>query len=191
MTAHEVFGLYLLPVFAGVCLAAAAGLRAFLPLAAVAWGAWLEWIPLNESFAWLGSPVAVTAFTAAVVIEILGDKFPAVDHALDALATVVKPVAATILVAASFTELDPLYAVIAGLVGGATIATGVHVVKAKGRLLSNLLTFGFAAPILSVLEDLLAVLLIAAALLLPLAGLVLIAVVAFFILRRRARVAAA
>ncbi len=173
---------------AGIVLAAAAGLRAFLPLAGLAWAARLGFLSLNEGFSWLGSDGAVAALTVAVLVEVLGDKIPAVDHALDAVGALVKPLAGLVVVAASAASLPPLWAAILGVIAGAPLAGGIHLVKAKGRVLANLATLGFAAPLLSVVEDIAGVILVVTALLVPLLALVL-AVLLFVMLRRRRRAA--
>ena len=59
----------------GVGLAACAGLRAFLPLFVVGVAGRLDVLPLSEPFAWLASAPALTVFGAAVLTELLADKF--------------------------------------------------------------------------------------------------------------------
>lgn len=176
-----------LALVAGIVLAAAAGLRAFLPLAGLAWAARLGFVSLNQGFAWLGSDAAVAALSVAVCLEVLGDKIPAVDHALDAVGAVVKPLAGMIVVAASVVSLPPLWAGVLGLVAGAPLAGGVHLVKAKGRILANLATLGFAAPLLSIVEDIAGAVLVVTALLVPALALALTALFLIVIRRRRAR----
>lgn len=164
---------WLLPAAAGIVLAAAAGLRAFLPLAAVSWAVRLEWIAPHEAFAWLGSTTAVVIFTVAVAVEVAGDKVPAVDHALDAIESFLKPLAGALVVAAPLIELDPLYGLVLGLVTGGALAGGIHILKAKGRLVGNFLTFGLAAPVLSLIEDAITLALVVLAILLPVVALAL------------------
>jgi len=137
----------------GIGLASCAGLRAFLPLLVVGAAGRLELIPLTRSFEWLESTPALIVFGIAVVTELLGDKFPVVDHFLDTLQTFVKPIAGTILMASVLTELSPLQAAVLGLIGGGTTAGVVHVGKAKLRLASSVTTAGVANPVLSVIED--------------------------------------
>lgn len=178
---------WIVPLAAGIVLAAATGLRAFLPLAVIAWAGRLGWLPLNDSFHWIGSLPAVIAFSSAVALELLADKYPALDHVFDVLNTVIKPVAATVIVAASFTELDPLYALVIGVAAGASIAEVVHLVKAKLRLVANLFSFGLAAPVLSLVEDAVTLGLTCAALLVPLLAVIAVAgLVAVLLWRRRA-----
>lgn len=152
----------------GFALAATCGLRAFLPLFTAAVLARMGYVSVGPSFAWIGSTPALIVFGSAVVIEIIGDKFPVVDHALDVAGLIVKPTAATLLAASMFTRVDPILAVVIGLAAGGAVAGGVHVVKSKLRLASTLLTAGTGNPILSVLEDLTSILSIALAVLLPL-----------------------
>lgn len=180
----------------GFALAATCGLRAFLPLFAAAVLARMGYVSVGHSFAWIGSTPALIVFGSAVVIELLGDKFPAVDHALDVAGLIVKPTAATLLAASMFTHVDPIPAVVLGLAAGGAVAGGVHVVKSKLRLASTILTAGIGNPILSVLEDLASVLSIALAVLLPLfaaffiAGCLLLAIGLLLLRRRRSIVRA-
>lgn len=158
-------------IAAGLVLAAACGLRAFLPLSLVSLAAYFNYLPLHPKVAWLGSLPAVVVFGAAVVFEVLGDKFPVVDHFLDVLGTFVRPAAGALVAFGMLPDLDPTYALAVALVAGAPLALGVHLVKAKSRLAVNLLTLGVAGPVLSLLEDLLALLAAVLALLLPIAAL--------------------
>lgn len=55
-----------------------AGLRAMTPVAAVAWGAHLNvWPLMGTHLGWIGSTIAVWAFTIAAVAELINDKLPA------------------------------------------------------------------------------------------------------------------
>lgn len=152
----------------GFALAATCGLRAFLPLFTAAVLARMGYISVGPSFAWIASTPALIVFGSAVVIELIGDKVPVVDHALDVVGLIVKPTAATLLTASMFTSVDPVLAVVLGLATGGSVAGGVHVVKSKLRLASTLFTAGIGNPILSVLEDLVSILSIGLAVLLPL-----------------------
>jgi hypothetical protein len=149
---------------AGAGLAACCGLRAFLPPLTIGLAARLglgdlvfgPGFELHSSFAWLASTPALVVFGSAVVVEVLADKIPWVDHALDAVQTAVRPLAGALVAAASLTELDPLPAAVVGLILGGSVAGGVHVAKAKTRLLSTAGTGGLASPVLSLVEDVLA-----------------------------------
>jgi len=140
----------------GLALAATCGLRAFLPLFVVSLMAHLGHLDLSDGYAWMGSRMAVVGLGAAVLLELLADKIPVVDHVLDTVAVVIKPVAAMVAAASVMTELDPMLSTVVGLVLGGSMAQGVHLIKAKLRLMSTALTATVANPFLSIFEDLLA-----------------------------------
>lgn len=154
----------LIQILAGISLAACCGLRAFVPPLVVGLAVRFEVpdlvlgqaIELNSSFDWMASTPALLVFGVAMVLELLADKVPLVDHALDAVETVIRPMAGFLVVAASLSGLDPLPAAVIGLIVGGSVAGGVHLAKTKIRILSTLGTGGLASPILSVLEDILA-----------------------------------
>ena len=151
----------------GLALAATCGLRAFLPLFVVSLLSHFGHIEVSEGFEWMSSSLAVTALGAAVLLELMADKLPVVDHVLDTVAVFVKPVAAMVAAASVMTEIDPLVSTVVGLVLGGSMAQGVHLVKAKLRLLSSALTATVANPVLSIIEDVLALLATVMAFLLP------------------------
>ena len=128
-----------LQLVAGFGLAAATGLRAFLPPLLVGLLARLDVVPLRPGTAWLESTPALVIFGTAVVLELLADKIPWVDHALDVAAIVVKPTAATLVVVATVTDMSPLTATIVGLLLGGTVAGSVHVARAGLRLIAKTL----------------------------------------------------
>ena len=137
----------------GFGLAASAGLRAFLPLLVVGVAGRLELIGLGERFTWMASDAALIVFAVAVVIEVLGDKIPFIDHALDAVGTFARPIAGALAAASPITAMNPVIAAVVGVILGATVAGGVHAAKAGTRILSTLGTAGLANPLISVAED--------------------------------------
>jgi hypothetical protein len=141
----------------GFGLAATVGLRTFLPLLAAGLLARFGYVDLGNSFEWMAKTPALIVFGSAVIFEVLADKVPGLDHALHLVETFVKPVAGTLVAASLFTNLDPMTAVVLGLVGGGTIAGAVHVAKGTTRAASTMLTGGLGNPVLSILDDVLAV----------------------------------
>ncbi len=137
----------------GFSLAATCGLRAFLPLFIIAFAAKAGMINLASGFGWMASWPALICFGSAAVIEILGDKFPAVDHVLDAAGVFVRPVAGALAASSMITGIDPLLALVIGIIMGATIAGMVQTVKGVLRILSSSLTGGLANPAVSAIED--------------------------------------
>ena len=179
-----------LSLAAGLVLAAVSGLRAFLPLAVIGLAGRLGWIELGPGFSWLSSAPALLTFWSASLVELLGDKVPVVDHALDAVGTVLRPLAGALALAAVTTRLGPLWTTVVAIVVGGSAAGLVHLAKAKTRLGSSLVSFGIANPLLSLGEDLVAFALVTLAVLVPFVALgllVLIVLGAYRLIRWLAR----
>jgi len=179
-----------LALLTGVGIAAASGLRAFLPLLAVGLASRVGWLELRPGSDWLSSDLALWALGTAAVLEIVGDKFPVVDHALDAAGTVVRPAAAWV---ATFAVLShwpaPWPGLVATLFGAGALA--LQIAKAKARLTSTALTLGHGNPVLSFAEDAGATTLVLLAIAAPILGALaaLAGIVAAVLLLRRKRAA--
>ena len=173
-----------LAAMTGITLAAACGLRAFLPPLALGLAARFGVLQLGPSFAWLSSDPALVALGLATVVEIAADKFPIVDHALDVAGTVLRPAAAAVVALGVLPHLPvPIGALLAVACGAG--ALGVHALKAKTRLGSTALTLGHLNPLLSLAEDGVTLALTAAAVLIPLAAFALLLGILWLMLRRR------
>jgi hypothetical protein len=178
-----------LALLSGIGVAAAFGLRAFLPLLLIGLAARLGWIELHAGSEWLAGTPTLICFGVATVVEIAADKIPVVDHVLDTVATVLRPVAAWLGTYAVLAHWPAPWAQIAALMlGGGALA--LHAVKAKLRLGSTAVTLGHANPAISVAEDATATTLLVVSLLAPLAALLLVAVLVWVIARGRRRRAA-
>ena len=180
----------LLALVSGVAIAAACGLRAFLPLLLLGLAARFGLIHLRPGAEWMAGDTALWALGIAAVLEVVSDKVPVVDHALDAIGTLLRPAAAWLGSFAVLSGWGSPWAQIAALVLGAG-ALAVHGLKAKTRLGSTVATAGHANPLLSVLEDSGVLVLVAAAILVPLVALALVLALAWAVARWRARRAAA
>jgi len=176
---------WVLPALLGLGLASATGLRTFLPLLALALAAKFELfgVRLNEQMDWLVSIPAIAALGVATLVEFVGDKIPAVDHALDSLGFVARPVAGAVAAGSVFWGVDPLVAAVAGVVVGAPTALAFNTAKAGGRAASTATTAGLGNPILSLLEDILSLVTVALALLAPLLVPVLLVVMLLVVIR--------
>ncbi len=171
-----------------IALAACAGLRAWLPLLLAGLLARLEVLSLGDSWRFLGSTEALVLFGVATLVEILGDKIPAVDHVLDGVSSFVRPAAGSVLAASALGFVhNPLHALVLGIVIGAPSAFVPHLAKSGLRALSTSLTAGIANPVLSVIEDAGALALFVLAVAVPLLVVALLAVATFFLLRRDLR----
>jgi hypothetical protein len=185
-----------LPALAlAIALAASAGLRAWLPLLLA--GGLARWgvLDLGPSFQFLASTKALVLFGVATAIELVGDKVPAVDHALDVVGTVLRPAAGALLAASVLgTVSDPLSSIVLGTAVGAPSALVPHAAKSALRVASTAATAGLANPLLSLLEDVISIVTFVLAVLAPLvvvAALGLTLYLASRWLRRRAATRAA
>jgi uncharacterized membrane protein len=162
-----------LALLSGIAIAAACGLRAFLPLFAVGLAARQGWIQLHHGSEWLAGAPALWAFGTAAVLEIAADKIPIVDHALDAIGTLLRPLAGALGAFAVLRGWGEPWAGLASvaLASGALV---VHGAKAKARFGSTVLTLGHANPLLSIVEDLTSLGLLVAAFLAPVVAVVLV-----------------
>ena len=139
----------LLSLALGVGLAAAVGLRVFLPLLVVAIAAWAGKIPLTESFLWLGTWPAVLTLAVATVAEIAAYYLPGVDHLLDVVATPVALVAGSVAAAAVMTDLPPLLKWTTALIAGGGAAGLMQGLSSLLRLKSAATTGGLGNPIVA------------------------------------------
>lgn len=169
----------------GIGLAACAGLRAWLPLLLLGALSRFGLVHLAPSFQFIASNRALVLFGVATVVEIAGDKIPAVDHALDMLSTGLRPAAGALLAASVLWTIDdPLTALALGTAVGAPAALVPHAAKSTLRLFSTTLTAGLANPVLSFIEDGVALVLFVLAIVVPVLVVALVALTAFLVLRR-------
>ena len=172
-------------VIAGIVIAAACGLRAFLPLLVLGLAARSGWVELDPRAQALTGNLALLALSVATVLEIAADKIPVVDHALDVIGTFVRPAAAWLGASALFHGWPAPWGSLVSL-SLAAVALGVHALKAKLRLGTTALTLGHGNPIVSSLEDLIALVMTLLAVLLPILGLILLVALVVGAMRRRA-----
>jgi len=176
-----------LQIMSGVMLAAVCGLRAFLPLLAVGVAARLGALHLNSEYAWISSWPAIVSFGVATLLEMAADKIPVVDHALDLLGGLLRPMAGA-LVALGLMPAFPKIVTASIALASAAGAFGVQAVKAKTRVVSSATTLGHANPVLSGAEDVASLILTVAAILAPLiAFLLLVPLIAFGLGKRPKR----
>ena len=180
---------WVLPALLGLGLASATGLRTFLPLLMLALAAKFEMfgIRLNDQMDWLGSWPAISALTVAAVAEFAGDKVPAVDHTLNAVGYVTRPIAGAVAAGSVFWGVDPATAAVAGIIVGAPTALAFNAAQTGVRVGSTATTGGLGNPFVSFIEDVLAVLTVIVAFLAPVIiplVLVILAIVVFRLAKR-------
>lgn len=175
----------------GIGLAACAGLRAWLPLFVAGLLGRLGVVELGESFRFVSSTPALVLFFVATVAEIVADKVPAVDHALDVVSTVIRPAAGALLAASAIYQVkDPLVAVAIGIIVGAPVSLVPHAAKTTLRAASTATTAGFANPIVSFIEDGITLGLLLLVVVLPLISVAVLALAVWLLLRARSKRAA-
>ena len=137
-------------------LSSITGLRAFLVLFLAAAAAHFGYLHPNHTFAWLGSESVMWILGVLTLVEFAADKIPAVDNALHAVQTFVKPVAGAIIAGSIVPgQTDVMTYVL--MAAGATNALAIHGAVATARAGSTVGTFGVLNPVLSIIEDVLAV----------------------------------
>lgn len=142
----------LLAVALGVGLAAAAGLRVFVPLLALNLASRFELVNLATSLEWVGSTGALVAFSVAAVVEVAGYMIPLVDNLLDALATPAAAIAGTLVMGAALVDFDPLWAWALAIIAGGGTAAMVQGATVALRATSTLTTGGVGNPVVGASE---------------------------------------
>lgn len=184
----------------GLGLATAAGLNAYIPMLMLGLAArFTDVVNLPGGWSWLENGWVLTIVGVLLVIEMVADKVPALDSLNDTVQTLIRPTAGGIVfgsgtAAQTAAVADPGEFARSGqwipVVIGVLIALAVHLIKTAVRPAANVATAGFAAPVLSTVEDGISVSLVLVALLLPALVVVIVAILAwaaFALLRRRRR----
>jgi hypothetical protein len=170
-------------IFTAFGLSASAGLNAYIPLLIVGLLArYTSLIDLNTPWDTLSNPWIILMLCILVIIEMLADKVPAVNHINDLIQTVIRPAAGAIAFAASanvVTDISPVLALGCGLL----VAGTVHVAKAGAIRPAVTATTGGAGNVpVSIAEDIISTVLSILAVILPiLIGTLLVVLAAFII----------
>jgi hypothetical protein len=179
-------------IFTAFGLSASAGLNAYIPLLLVGLLArYTNLLALSQPWDTLANPWIILLLCILVIIEMLADKVPAVNHINDLIQTLIRPAAGAIVFAASadvVTEVSPVLALAAGLL----VAGSVHVAKAGAVRPMVTATTGGAGNIpVSIAEDVVSTVLSILAIVLPiLVGtlmLLLAALILYWLYRRSQR----
>ncbi|HAV77053.1 MAG TPA: DUF4126 domain-containing protein [Anaerolineae bacterium] len=172
-------------IFTAFGLSASAGLNAYIPLLIVGLLArYTNFLNLNTPWDTLASPWIILMLSVLVIIEMLADKVPAVNHINDAIQTFIRPAAGAIAFAASanvVTDISPVLALASGLL----VAGTVHVAKSGVvRPAITATTGGTANVPVSIAEDIISTILSILAVILPvIIGTLLVVIAAFIIYR--------
>lgn len=173
----------------GLGLALPAGLNAYIPLLIVGLAArYTNLITLQQPYDVLSSNIGLGMIGILLIIELFADKIPVVDHANDIIQTLVRPAAGAILVLGSTSDVASIQPALALLLG--ILAAGsVHTMKATTRPAITATTAGVGNPIVSAIEDVMAVMMSIIALIAPILVIVVILLLlaAFVWVGRRVR----
>jgi hypothetical protein len=168
-------------------LAFASGLNAYLPLLAFAFSVrWLHLYKVNPNFAFITSNWFIAILVILTILDFVADKIPLIDHAWNAIHTVIRPIAGalvaaassnalagglhipatisdhgtdSVLVAFSIIPMTGIALLIIPLVGGG-LAFLSHITKSTTRIVSTITTAGVLNIGLSVLENVLVVIIV-------------------------------
>jgi len=173
-----------------VGLGAASGLNAWIPLLALGVAERTGLVTLSAPFNELGSTPVLAVLAVVFVIDLIGDKVPAVDHVLHAVGALVAPASGAVVVMAQenlLTEVHPAVAAILGLVLGGSIQAG----RSALRPVVTAGTGGVGNPVVSIIEDVSSVMLTVLAIVVPVlaflsvVGMVVLGIVLYRRWRRR------
>jgi hypothetical protein len=167
----------------------AAGINLYATVAILGLASRYGWVSLPEQYRVFDNDLIIGVAITLYVIEFFADKIPWVDSIWDAIHTVIRPFGGAAIAVQTLGDASPATETLVGLLGG-TLAASTHFTKAGTRAVANASPEPFTNWILSFSEDLFVVSLGFIALKYPLlatlivlAGLVLMAVFAAWIVR--------
>ncbi len=180
----------LLGVFTAFGLSASAGLNAYIPLLVVGVIAhYTDWITLSNPWDLLANPWVLIVLGILVIIEMLADKIPAVNHLNDAIQTFIRPAAGAVVFAASakvITDIHPVLALICGLL----VSGSVHAIKSVAVRPAVTAATGGAGNIpVSIAEDIFSTVMSILAIVIPIMVVILLilTITLFYLWRQRRR----
>jgi hypothetical protein len=177
--------------FVGVGLSATCGFRIFVPLLGMSIAHHAGAITLSHGFEWIGSWPATIAFAVAMIVEVIAYYIPWVDNLLDTIATPAAVVAGTITTASMVGDMAPLLRWPLAVIAGGGVAGLIQGTSVLVRGASSATTAGLGNPVVSTGELLASIVGTIVSIVLPIAAIILVALIVFFalkrILRRRAQ----
>jgi hypothetical protein len=168
----------MLEVLQAAGFSAPAGLNAYLTLLLVGLAGRFDLVDLTGTWGErLTNPYVLGALVLLTVWEIAVDKIPGADHVNDVIGTIVRPLSGAVLMLVTpnpLAEEQP----VAAITLGAGLAGMLHLLKSLLRPLVTVSTAGFGTPVVSAVEDTVAVGTVLTALIAPALILVLLIAVA-------------
>ena len=140
-------------LLSGLGLALPAGLNAYIPLLGVALAdRYAGLVQLAAPYDIISSPGVILLLVVLLILEVVADKVPIIDHLNDVIQTAVRPASGAIVMMATTDSTQSINPVLA-MTGGLLLAGGVHFLKASFRTLVTASTGGIGNPVVSSAED--------------------------------------
>ncbi len=171
----------ILSIFLGIGLASASGFRVFLPMFALSLASYFNVIPLNESWAWVGSLTALITLGIAMMVEIFAYYIPFIDNLLDTIATPLAAIAGFAVMSSTLVDFSPMMTTILAIIAGTGSATAMQGLTTTTRLASSVKTAGVGNPIVATAETGTAVALSSLSIFMPIVAIVLVLLIFGFI----------
>lgn len=189
----------MLEVLTGSGLALSAGLNAFIPMVSIGLLArYTDVVDLPTQWAWLENPWVLVVLGVLLVLDVVADKVPALDHVNDVVQTLVRPTSGGIVFAAGSSSQTPALtdpgefftsSAVVPFIIGLVLALSTHIAKASGRAVVNVSTAGLGAPVVSTIEDVSALTITVLAILVPVLVIVFLLILVAMLLWVRQRLA--
>ena len=177
----------ILGVITGVGLSAACGFRIFVPLLVLNLAAMYGYVHLAPGFEWIGGSYATVALATATLLEVIAYYIPWLDNMMDAIASPVSVIAGTIATASVITDMPPSLKWMVAIIAGGGIAGLLQGSTAALRAKSSLLTGGAGNVGISTLELAGSTVTAILAVILPVIGLILVAVFGVYLIVKAVR----
>ncbi len=178
---------FILSLLVGVAISSACGFRIFIPPLVMSAGAIFIGTALPEDLAILGTFPAFFILLTATLCEVAAYYIPWVDNLLDHIASPLAMIAGTVITSSFLgADVDPVLRWSVALIAGGGAAGAIQSVTTAARGASSLLTLGLTNPIVSSIENVMAVGIPMGSLLFPLVaviigGVLIITVVLIFL----------
>lgn len=163
-------------ILIAVGLSAACGFRIFVPPLIAGAAHMLGWIELAPGMEWIGSPVAVTCFGVATIVEIAAYLVPVVNNALDVVLAPMAMIAGAVVAAGALVELSPFVQWTLAAIAAAAVTAPIRVASASGRAAATTTTGGAGNPLYSVFETIGSLVTSALAVVVPIVAAILVVV---------------
>jgi len=133
-------------------LGAASGLNAWIPLFGLGLAQRLGAVTLTEPFDRMGSSSVLAVLGALMLVDLIGDKIPVIDHVLHVMGLIVAPASGAVMLLAQQNLLSQSHPGLAAVVG-LTIGGSVHASRSVVRPVVTAGTAGAGNPVVSAVED--------------------------------------